>query len=301
MAKDGGELRKRFDACVKQHLTATHCDTAVASASLERLCVKKDQTLRKSCVSNRARQLYEQRRRGSAKLSEDEQTVAKRAISTSCRDDHREHVNGIPNDVEAAERCGNSREVSRLTRLLSGKRHTRSINPSKDLNGDLLVTQDQLLDEWSKFLGAKFASPDADKNRSLECLTTEDDELGDEEVNKCLEALRSGKAPGCDNVTVEACRGSVEATKELFRICTSCGTPNASRRITCVAYVCNVSQERVTGRLQELPSNLPPVSLLQVDVCHRCTAPDDYIGGPPTRYTGRVQAGTGLQGQRLRP
>ena len=65
--------------------------------------------------------------------------------------------------------------------------------------------------------------------------------------------------------------------------------------------VCNAPQERVTGRLQELTSNLPPVSLIQVDVCHRGTAPDDYSGGPPTRYTGWVQAGTRLQGQCLRP
>ena len=60
---------------------------------------------------------------------------------------HREHFNGIFNDMEAAERCGNSREASRLTRLLSGRRHTRIINPSKYISGDLLVTQDQLLDE----------------------------------------------------------------------------------------------------------------------------------------------------------
>ena len=196
MDKDGGELRERFDVCVKQHLT-----------------------LRKRCVSNRTRPLYEQRRRDFAKLSEYERRVAKRAIITSCREDHREHVNGILNDMEAAERCGSSREVSQMTRLLSGKRHTRSINPAKDLNGDLLVIQDQLLNEWSKFLGAKFASPDADKNRSLECLTAGDDELGDEELHTCLEALRFGKAPGCDDVPVEAYRGSVEATKELFRIC----------------------------------------------------------------------------------
>ena len=130
-----------------------------------------------------------------------------------------ELVNGIPDDMEAAVSCGNGRDVSRLTSLLSGKRHTRSINPSKDINGDLLVTQDQLLDEWSKFLGAKFASPDADKSRSLKCLPAEDDELGDEELHTSLEALRCDKAPGCDNVPVEAYRGSVEATKELFRIC----------------------------------------------------------------------------------
>ena len=169
-------------------------------------------------MSNRTRQLYEQRRRDFAKLSKDERRVAKRAIGTSCREGYIEHVNGILNDMEAAERCGNSREVSRLTRLLSGRRHTRSINPSKGLNGDLLVTQDQLLDEWSKFLGAKFASPDVDNNRSLECVTAEDDELGDDELHKCPEALRCGKAPGCDSVPVEAYCGSVEATKELFRI-----------------------------------------------------------------------------------
>ena len=37
MAKGGGELRKRFDASVKQHLTAILFDTTVASASLEQL------------------------------------------------------------------------------------------------------------------------------------------------------------------------------------------------------------------------------------------------------------------------
>ena len=64
-----------------------------------------------------------------------------------------------------------------------------------------------------------------------------------------------------------------------------------------MGHVCNDPQERDTGRLQELPSNLPPVSLLQVDVSHRGTAPDDYAGGPPTRYTRWVQAGTMLQGK----
>ena len=116
-----------------------------------------------------------------------------------------------------------SGSVQADTSILSGRRHTRSINPSKDLNGELLVTQDQLLDEWSKFLGAKFASPDADQNRSLECSTAEDDELADEELHKSIEALRCGKAPGCDSVPVEAYRGSVKATKErtkdLFCIC----------------------------------------------------------------------------------
>ena len=39
------------------------------------------------------------------------------------------------------------------------------------------------------------------------------------ELHKCLVALRCSKAPGCVSVPVEAYRGSVKATKELFRIC----------------------------------------------------------------------------------
>ncbi len=43
--------------------------------------------------------------------------------------------------------------------------------------------------------------------------------LNDTELNECLDALRSGKAVGCDNVPVEGYRGSIEAKSELFRLC----------------------------------------------------------------------------------
>ena len=67
-------------------------------------------------------------------------------------------------------------------------------------------------------MGLEFASPDADRNKSLERLTAEHDELSDAELSTCLNALRSGKAPGCDNVLIEAYRRSDEAKYELFRI-----------------------------------------------------------------------------------
>ena len=78
----------------------------MTTAAQETLRVKLHQTMRKRCASNRTRQRFAQQRRDFAKLREDERMVAKRAISTSYREDHREHVDGILNDVEAAERCG---------------------------------------------------------------------------------------------------------------------------------------------------------------------------------------------------
>ena len=75
------------------------------------------------------------------------------------------------------------------------------------------------LSVWEKFLGTKFQRPAADAHQNLESLPAEDDVLDNDELRDCLKALRSGKATGWDNVPVEAYRGSVEATNELFRIC----------------------------------------------------------------------------------
>ena len=57
------------------------------------------------------------------------------------------------------------------------------------------------------FLGAKFANPEADVNRSLECLTAEYATLSDDELKLCLNAFRIGKLPGWDNVPTETYRG----------------------------------------------------------------------------------------------
>ena len=72
--------------------------------------------------------------------------------------------------------------------------------------------------ETAKFLGAKFQRPTADADRSLENLVAEEDVLGYDELGVCLKALQ-WQSDGCDNVPIEAYRGSVHATNELFRIC----------------------------------------------------------------------------------
>ena len=103
--------------------------------------------------------------------------------------------------------------------LLAHKDRRTSCNPSKGADGRPITTTAQLLSEWAKFLGAKFQRPPADADRNLENLVAEEDVLGYDELGVCLKALRSDKATGFDNVPIEAYRGSVHATNELFRIC----------------------------------------------------------------------------------
>ena len=55
-----------------------------------------------------------------------------------------------------------------------------------NLTGQPLVALGQLLEECEKFLGDKFAKPEADNNRSMECLVAENEDLSDEELTTCL-------------------------------------------------------------------------------------------------------------------
>ena len=129
----------------------------------------------------------EVRHRRCARQSDDERRAATRAITVSSRNDYREYVNSVLDDIEGAESVGNMRKVTKLTRTLANKDRVSNINPSKGADGKKIVSTTHLLGEWKTFLGSKFK--------------------------------RSGKATGWDNIPIEAYRGSCGARDELFRIC----------------------------------------------------------------------------------
>ena len=225
------EARKRFDASVAQHMDESPYDLDNASASLTRLTmcistaaqetlpVKQPKPFRKREVSQHTKLLFEERHRNFHKLNELERRELTRAIATSSRDDYRQYIHKVLDDIETAESVGNVRIVSKLTSTLSHKDRRTICNPSKGADGSPITTTTHLLSEWEKFLGAKFQRPAADADRNLENSASAEDALSEDELRICLNALRSGKAKGWDNVPVEAYRGSMHATNELFRIC----------------------------------------------------------------------------------
>ena len=158
------------------------------------------------CVSQRTKRLYEERQRAYTKMGDRQRVESSRANAVSSRDDFRQYVHDVLDDIEMAESVGNTREVSKLTRigLLGHKDRRGSCNPSKGADGRTITTSTQLLSEWEKFLGTKFQRPAADALQKLESLPAEDDVLDDDELRVCLKALRSGKVTGWDNVPVEA-------------------------------------------------------------------------------------------------
>ena len=119
--------------------------------------------------------------------------------------------------MEVADRTGNTKAVTKLVKVLANKRSS-ILMPSKDHEGNPITSSEQLLEAWNNFLEKKFAAPECEKGRSIEQTVSPDDYLTDEELEKALFAMKSGKAPGWDEVPVELYQNSNTARAELYRI-----------------------------------------------------------------------------------
>ena len=108
--------------------------------------------------------------------------------------------------------------MTRLRKILSGKSNVSTTMPSNDLEGKPILNQKQLLIAWNTFLTEKFSSPATDSDRHREQTVSPDDNISDEELEDALSSLKSGKAPGSDQVPIEAYQHSQAAKTELFRI-----------------------------------------------------------------------------------
>ncbi|MEO2222100.1 MAG: reverse transcriptase domain-containing protein, partial [Candidatus Poseidoniia archaeon] len=227
MMKTNDVLKAEFERHVAQNLNESECDVNDASESLSRLRnsmssaaekvlpVVKPIRLRRRCVGDRTQHLYDERKRKFESSTPPERKAASTAIMMSSREDYRSYIDGILDDMEAAERKGNMREISRLTKILSGKKSS-SVSPSKDVHGKPIMSTDQLLSSWKEFMSAKFASPDND--RPKEHIVSEEDNLSDDELEACFKALNKNRKAGWDNIPIEGYDGSLSAKQELFRI-----------------------------------------------------------------------------------
>ena len=99
-------------------------------------------------------------------------------------------------------------------------------------------------------------------------------------MNECLDALPSGKAVGCDNVPVEAYRGSNEAKSELFPLCHLMWH---SERIPqdLVRGVFVMLHKKGPREDCELSCRMPSVSLISTTVSRGGAQVDGCVGRSP--------------------
>jgi hypothetical protein len=191
---------------------------AVVSSAKETLPVRKPAPIRKRYVSARTRDLYAKRQAKYEQMTLVERKAINKNITSSCRDDYREYIDRMLGDMEAAERVGNMREVTRITKSLRGRNSFSTVTPSKVLNGDPITSAEQLLTAWNEFLADKFSSPDCDLDRPREHTVSNEDSLSDKELDETLFSMKPDKAPGWGDIPVEVYQNSTTARSELYRI-----------------------------------------------------------------------------------
>ena len=150
-------------------------------------------------------------------MNKEELATARKNIYKSCREDYRSYIDSVLQQIEKADRKGNTRAVSKLTKSLT-KQHNSSVMPSKNHLGEQITSTEELLSCWNEFLEKKFAAPVSDIGKDIEQVVSEEDYLSDKELDDALDGMKTDKAPGWDDIPVELFQNSPSARAELYRI-----------------------------------------------------------------------------------
>ena len=141
-------------------------------------------------------------------------------MGQAVKDDWKEWVEKWVKDIEKADEQGNTKEVHRGVRALSGKsKNYESKQSTKKKNGDLIQSSTELGELWQEFLTDKFSALDLeDARKGFEDIGPNDGEgsLTYEEFTKVVGKMKSHKATGPDGIPAEVWQNSALAMNELF-------------------------------------------------------------------------------------
>ena len=120
-------------------------------------------------VSAETKRLYDLRVRDFAsgrKITKSDRAAWNRTLNKAALKDFKTWVEGVVEDVEAADERGDVRAVHQGARALSGKSASfKSPQPSKKKNGDMIQSSEELGDLWQQFLAGKFAATELEAAR----------------------------------------------------------------------------------------------------------------------------------------
>ena len=147
--------------------------------------------------------------------------VYRNKIVHAARRDYRQHVETMTEEMEEADKVGDSRKIWECVRRLGGKTaSTAGVQPSKYKGADLRSPEESAA-AWREVAKNKFSCTDRERHRSpLPDLGPAEGRRWllptDDVLEVCLAALRRSRAPGLDGIPVEAYQASPSAKRDLF-------------------------------------------------------------------------------------
>ena len=163
--------------------------------------------------------LNNSRTRAEKAKAQEQYTQANKSVKKSIKADKKNYADALAAEAEEAARNGNMKDLYTITKKLSGK-FSKPERPVKDKEGKQIIDDEGQKRRWVEYfeeLLNRPAPPDppdiqpADIDLPIDCNAPTK-----EEIRQAIKKLKSGKAPGPDDIPAEALKADVETTVELL-------------------------------------------------------------------------------------
>ena len=143
-------------------------------------------------------------------------------VKRSIKKDKRDYIDDLARQAETAAGQGNMRDLYLVTKKLTG-RFQQTDKPVMDKNGNPLTTTKEQLKRWAEHFRELLNCPSPDSPPDIPSAETELPiscyKPSKAEIKKAIMTLRSGKAAGPDEITVEAIKADImTAVKMLYSL-----------------------------------------------------------------------------------
>ena len=142
-------------------------------------------------------------------------------VKRSFRRDKRVWIEGLAKEAQEAAEIGNIKELYKITKTLSNKKfNTRK--PVKDKEGKMIINEEKQLERWREYFEELFNKEIEDgEEEEREIENIEDPRISilpptKTEIMKAIKEIKSGKAPGADNIEPEILKANPELTADIL-------------------------------------------------------------------------------------
>ena len=151
--------------------------------------------------------------------AQEEYGHAHKATCKSIRADKQTYFDNLESEAEEAASRNDMKTLYSITQTLSGK-FGKSERPVKDKHGKAIAGKEEQKNRWREHFEEILNRPSpanppdilpAEADLPVECGTPTK-----QEIKKAIRQMKSGKAPGPDNIPAEALKVDVEETTELL-------------------------------------------------------------------------------------
>ena len=154
-------------------------------------------------------------------MNEQERTEMQKKINRATRNDWRRNIEKIVTEMELADNKGDARKVHNLAKLLGEGKVDKNINITRNNAGELMTSEEEVLNEWAKFVEEKFKGPELPVLPKVETEHEYGPPVGmilADELEEAVGCMSSYKASGGDEVIAEYYKASVTAREYLLRL-----------------------------------------------------------------------------------